>query len=118
MLESEETAFIVDQIEPMLLQVMREVLEDVEFDEAMVPEWTDLICDGSMKTLTDMNKPFKFAVSCLIMQCNGAGVHSACSCHWDGANDNVARVIWTPESSKGQTNCRMYCVLTAFGAAF
>ena len=54
-----------------------------EFEEAKVPLWVDLICDGCMKSLTELNKPFKYIVSCIIMQRNGAGIHTAQSCHWD-----------------------------------
>lgn len=46
-------------------------------------------------------------VSAFIMQRNGAGVHAAQSCFWDGANDNVARVVWPPINQREQGNSHM-----------
>ena len=64
-------------------QCIETVLKDKQYEEAKVPLWVDLICDGCMKSLTELNKPFKYIVSCIIMQRNGAGIHTAQSCHWD-----------------------------------
>ena len=59
------------------------VLKDKVYEEAKVPIWVDQICDKCMQSLTELNKPFKYIVSCIIMQRNGAGIHTAQSCHWD-----------------------------------
>ena len=94
---------------PARRQVIEAVLKDKVYDEAKVPIWVDQICDKCMESLTELNKPFKYigrrarattlservrcaaadrswpcrAVSCIIMQRNGAGIHTAQSCHWD-----------------------------------
>jgi len=71
-----------------------------------------------MKLLTELNKPFKYVVSCMIMQRNGAGIHSAHSCFFDVSNDNVARIAWPLANARDQHNSRMYCIVTVFGVAF
>lgn len=43
-----------------------------------------------MKNLTALNTPFKYVVTCLIMQKNGAGLHTAASCYWDNSTDGEA----------------------------
>ena len=37
-----------------------------------------------------LGKPFKYIVTCVIMQRNGAGLHATSSCFWDNANDGSA----------------------------
>ena len=60
-----------------------------------------------MKKLTQLQKPFKYIVTCIIMQKNGAGMHTASSCFWDNQTDGSCTTRWD-----GKT---MYCVVTVFG---
>lgn len=53
--------------------------------------WVNAICDRSMQELHDLSKPFKYIVSCVIVQKNGAGFHLAHSAYWDMSNDNVCQ---------------------------
>ena len=48
-----------------------------------------------------------FAVSCIIMQKNGAGLHTASSCFWDNQTDGSCTVRQEYKS--------MYCIVTVFG---
>lgn len=49
------------------------------------------ICDRSMQELHDLSKPFKYVISCVIVQKNGAGFHIGHSAYWDISNDNVCQ---------------------------
>ena len=96
---SEELAFIPEQVEPMLTNVLAAVLANEVYEDAKVPVWIDSICEKSMESLAKLSKPFKYigrhlrifpyidttfhVVTCLIIQKNGAGIHSAQSCFWD-----------------------------------
>ena len=80
---SEDTAFQPEEVEPLLNDVVAKVLANEVYDEAKVATWVDRICDQSMQKLTQMNKPFKYVVTCILMQKNGAGVHTGQSCFWD-----------------------------------
>jgi dynein light chain Tctex-type 1 len=126
---SEETAFIVEQIEPLLTGVVETVLKEEAYDDEKTQKWVDSICDGCMKVLVDQNKPFKYtgkkrtdnlqtpgrvtcnsmkahthcsSVSAFIMQRNGAGVHHTHTTSWDAANDNVIRIIYPPPGQREQ----------------
>jgi dynein light chain Tctex-type 1 len=99
---SEETAFIAEQIEPLLIGVVEGVLKEEVYDDEKTQQWIDTICDGCMKVLVDQNKPFKYTVSALIMQRNGAGVHHIHTSSWDAANDNAIRVIYPPPGQREQ----------------
>lgn len=52
---------------------------------------------------------FLIAVTCVIMQKNGAGLHTASSCYWDNSSDGSCTVRWE--------NKTMYCIVSVFGLA-
>ena len=49
-------------------QVVDGVLQDEVYDDKMVAQWVDRINDGCMKALIELNLPFKYAVTAVIMQ--------------------------------------------------
>ena len=51
----------MEHIEPLLTTVVEAVLKEQTYDDEMVPKWVDQICDGCMKTLIELNRPFKYA---------------------------------------------------------
>ncbi|CAN0118808.1 unnamed protein product [Heterosigma akashiwo] len=71
-----------------------------------------------MEQLAQFQKPFKYIVSCVIMQKNGAGLHVAQSEYWDLGNDNLAQFQWPDEKKREQVPSRMVVIVTVFGAAF
>lgn len=72
-------------------------------------QWVSEICETSLKRLTGLGKPFKYCVTCVIMQKNGAGLHTASSCYWDNGTDGSRTIRWE--------NKTMYCIATVFGLA-
>ncbi|KOO31364.1 light tctex-type 1 [Chrysochromulina tobinii] len=68
-----------------------------------------MVIEGTLKRLKELNKPFKYIVTAVIMQKNGAGLHTATSCHWDNSCDGNATLRWENKS--------MYCLVTVFGLA-
>ena len=77
---SEELAFLPEQVEPLLVNVLGSVLANEVYDEDKVQGWIDAVCEKSMDTLANLHKPFKYIVTCVIMQKNGAGIHTAHAC--------------------------------------
>ncbi|CAN0121078.1 unnamed protein product [Ascophyllum nodosum] len=61
------------------------------------------------KELQSLNKPYKYIITCLIMQKNGAGVNTCASMVWDPTKDNFCQVPWE--------NQNMHCVVTVYGCA-
>jgi len=70
---------------------------------------TRQVIEGCMKRLKDLNKPFKYIVTAVLMQKNGAGLHTATSCFWDNTTDGSATLRWE--------NKTMFCIVTVFGLA-
>ena len=83
----------------------------------MVQIWTDEICSKLTKELVEANKPFKYIVTCVIQQKNGAGMHLAHSCYWDAVSDNVVTAKW-PNDRRKAPNARMTCFVSVYGVAY
>ncbi len=77
----------------------------------MVQHYINTICEGCISGLMALKKPFKYTVSCVLMQNNGAGVYSAASCYWNTVSDGFSAVKWPPEKNKGDKK-PMYCIVT------
>ena len=98
-----------DDVEAIVKESIDAVLANAPYKHAFVGTWTSNIVEGCVKQLTALKKPFKYVVTCVIMQRNGAGLHTAASCFWDNDTDGSRTVRWENKS--------MYCVVTAFGLA-
>merc|ERR1712107_973468 len=57
--------------EKIVTETLDALLKDLSYDEANVPHWINFICETVMAKLNDTKKPFKYVVTCLIMQKNG-----------------------------------------------
>jgi len=115
---SEESAWAGEEVEKMIVETLDGYLKELPYAEESVPHWINYICETVMKKLNDTRKPFKYIVSAVIMQRNGAGIHSATSCWWDATNDGVLTYVWPKEKSKDQVNKTMQCMVTVVGLEF
>uniref|UniRef100_A0A8C8BLW0 Dynein light chain Tctex-type 1 n=1 Tax=Otus sunia TaxID=257818 RepID=A0A8C8BLW0_9STRI len=79
------------------------------YQHSKVNQWTTSVVEQTLSQLTKLGKPFKYIVTCVIMQKNGAGLHTASSCFWDNSSDGTCTVRWE--------NKTMYCIVSAFGLA-
>mmetsp|Transcript_2225 Transcript_2225/g.4973 ORF Transcript_2225/g.4973 Transcript_2225/m.4973 type:complete len:123 (-) Transcript_2225:85-453(-) len=115
---SEESAWAADEVEKIVVDTLDGYLKDQAYAEENVPHWINYICETVMSKLNDTKKPFKYVVTCMIMQRNGAGIHSATSCWWDAGNDGQLTYVWPREKSKDVVNKSMWCIVTVFGLEF
>eukprot|EP00741_Cyanophora_paradoxa_P021739 tig00000241_g20982.t1 len=106
---SEESQFVVDDVNTVIKEAIESVLQNAVYHHNKVSQWTSNIVEGCLKRLTAMNKPFKYIVTCIIMQKNGAGLHTASSCYWDNTTDGSCTVRWENKTT--------YCIATVFGLA-
>eukprot|EP00953_Heterococcus_sp_UTEX-ZZ885_P036660 18867-Heterococcus_DN1.PRE.3 len=78
-------------------------------DVQQVTDWTNHIVDNCLRELQSLNKPYKYIITCIIMQKNGAGLNTAASMYWDTEKDNQCEVPWE--------NQNMHCIVTVYGCA-
>lgn len=111
---SEESEFIAEEVEQIVVASIEAHLKDQTHDEAKVARWVDSICESCMQQLAELAKPFKFVVTAAVMQKNGAGLHTCSSSFWDTVSDGSVTIKWPGEKSKEQ-NKSLYCIVTVFG---
>uniref|UniRef100_A0A8C5LCD4 Dynein light chain Tctex-type 1 n=1 Tax=Jaculus jaculus TaxID=51337 RepID=A0A8C5LCD4_JACJA len=96
---------------PDLLYLVSQAIESAiggnAYQHSKVNQWTTNVIEQTLSQLTKLGKPFKYIVTCVIMQKNGAGLHTASSCFWDSSTDGSCTVRWE--------NKTMYCIVSAFG---
>uniref|UniRef100_T1IQU5 Dynein light chain Tctex-type 1 n=1 Tax=Strigamia maritima TaxID=126957 RepID=T1IQU5_STRMM len=105
----EETTFIVDEVSDIIKEAVETVIGGNAYQHQKVKQWTSLVVEACLTHLTNLKKPFKYIVTCVIMQKTGAGLHTASSCYWDNTTDGSCTVRWE--------NKTMYCVVSVFGLA-
>ncbi|EFJ19374.1 hypothetical protein SELMODRAFT_107896, partial [Selaginella moellendorffii] len=99
--------FLPDEINGIIKDALDQSLGSNQFRHDKVTDWTTSVCEVCLNNLVKLDKPFKYAVTCLIMQKNGAGMVTATSCFWDTAADGSKTIRWE--------NKTMYCIVTVFG---
>lgn len=95
--------------------IVKEVVERhvnaVTYDDRKVGQWIQNIEEDIVKRLTSLGHPFKYIVTCLVMQRTGAGVHVASSCFWDANTDDSVTV---PLENDNKSLC---CITSVYGVA-
>ncbi|KAG7239217.1 hypothetical protein INR49_029970 [Caranx melampygus] len=73
------------------------------YQHSRVNQWTTSVVEQCLSQLSKLGKPYKYIVTCIIMQKNGAGLQTASACFWDTATDENCTVRWENKS--------MYCIV-------
>ncbi|XP_010839214.1 PREDICTED: dynein light chain Tctex-type 1 [Bison bison bison] len=102
-----QTAFVVDEVSNIVKEAIESAIGGNAYQHSKVNQWTTNVVEQTLSQLTKLGKPFKYIVTCVIMQKNGAGLHTASSCFWDSSTDGSCTVRWE--------NKTMYCIVSAFG---
>uniref|UniRef100_A0A1B6CW43 Dynein light chain Tctex-type 1 n=1 Tax=Clastoptera arizonana TaxID=38151 RepID=A0A1B6CW43_9HEMI len=103
----EESQFVVDDVSSIIKEAIEDCIGGNAYQQSKVNQWTSAVVEGCITNLTKLEKPFKYIVTCTIMQKNGAGLHTASSCYWDNSTDGSCTVRWE--------NKTMYCIVCVFG---
>ncbi|XP_056604980.1 dynein light chain Tctex-type 1 isoform X1 [Triplophysa dalaica] len=106
---AEETAFVVDEVSSIVKESIEGAIGANIYQQNRVNVWTSNVVEQCLSQLSKLGKPFKYIVTCIIMQKNGAGLQSASSCFWDNTTDGSCTVRWENKS--------IYCIVSVFGLA-
>ena len=90
--DTNETSFVVDEVSNVIKESIEATIGSQSYQQAKINTWTSNIVEAILNSLTKLNKPFKYIVSCVIMQKNGAVLHTASSCFWDNTTDGSCTV--------------------------
>lgn len=109
---------IMDDIEHLdiddLNQIIREAISKILHGQnTFIPEelqtWNDAIVHQCLDELSKVSKPYKFIVTCIINQRDGAGFYSHSSCFLNTDTDSIATIRWD--------NDVMHCVVSVYSLA-
>ena len=78
---------MVDEVSNVIKEAIETTIGGNSYTHAKVNQWTNGVVESCLASLTKLQKPFKYIVTCVIMQKNGAGLHTASSCYWDNSTD-------------------------------
>lgn len=102
--------FSANEIEVIITKSIEVILMNEDtYKNKKVNEWTNSIITNCLKELQHLEKSFKYVVSCVIMQNNGAGLVSTASTYWDQKQDGYTKLSWKNEA--------IYCLVTIFAAS-
>lgn len=99
--------FSEEDVEAIVRSAIHNSLNEHSYNPKKVNEWTNIVVTNCLKDLQQQNRPFKYIITCIIMQKNGAGMNTSASMHWDASKDGFCKVPWQ--------NLTMHCVVTVFG---
>lgn len=105
----DEETFPEEDIETIVKNAITSTLSENMYNSKKVNDWINTIVDACLKELQSLNRPFKYVVTCIITQRNGAGVDTGVSLFWDHTKDGVVCIPW--ESST------MHVIVTVYGTA-
>lgn len=100
--------FSFDDCEVILKSSIGSVLTDSTHWKAnKVNDLTNSIISAALKGLQSLNRPYKYAITVILMQKNGAGLVSAGSTFWDTNKDGLCKIVWE--------NPELHCIVTVYG---
>lgn len=81
--QDEAAEFLVEDVEGIVRQAIHTSLNEHSYNPKKVNEWTNLIVTNCLKDLQALNRPFKYIITSIIMQKNGAGLCTSATMLWD-----------------------------------
>lgn len=106
---AEQGLFSKEVVNAIVKESIETSLQSATYAHSKVAQWTSSIVEACVKRLTQLGKPFKYVVTCVIMQKTGAGLHTSSACLWDAASDGSVTYRWENKS--------LYCITSVFGLA-
>ncbi|XP_038582935.1 dynein light chain Tctex-type 1-like [Micropterus salmoides] len=103
----DETGFVVEEVSKIIKESVEAAIGGNAYQHSRVNQWTASVVEQCLSQLSKLGKSFKYIVTCIIMQKNGAGLQTASACFWENSTDGSCAVRWENKS--------MYCIVNVFG---
>ena len=65
---TEETHFLVDEVSNVIKEAIEATIGENSYMQAKVNQWTNGVVESCLANLAKLQKPFKYIVTCVIMQ--------------------------------------------------
>lgn len=87
-----DAEFPIEDVENIIKMAIHNALNENSYNSKKVNEWTNTIVTTCLKDLQALSRPYKYIITCIIMQKNGAGLNTSCSMYWDSTRDGSCKV--------------------------
>ncbi|CDW77188.1 UNKNOWN [Stylonychia lemnae] len=100
--------FNSEQVQKVAQQAVELVVgsDNIVYQKDKVNQWCQQIIETCIKDLAKLQKPFKYAVTCIITQNNGSGLQTAATAYWETKKDGLISVQLG--------SATFYCIVTIF----
>lgn len=105
--QDDAAEFSVEDVEGIVRKAIVTTLNEHTYNAKKVNEWTNGIVTSCLKDLQALSRPFKYIITCIIMQKNGAGLNTSASMFWDSTKDGYCKVPWQ--------NSTIHCIVAVYG---
>jgi dynein light chain Tctex-type 1 len=110
MVSVEDVEFPLEDVQPIVQRAIGKTLNDKTFIANEMDVYIGSCVRQILSDLSDLQKPFKYAVSMILTQKVGAGLASSATMFWDVETDCHASVTW--ENEELQAVVAVYCICT------
>ena len=90
--EEGENEFVGEQVQDIVRNAVTKTLGNAQYNKDKVYKWSETIIEECLKELCKLNKPFKYVVTCIIMEKNGSKLHKGFALYWATQTDGVTSV--------------------------
>ena len=99
----------LEEIEGICKSALVAVLAEAPWETEKANALSSTVIEHVLKALSQLGKPFKYVVTVVLQQRNGAGMYAAAGGKWDGKKDGTVKVPWESQT--------VQALVTVFAAA-
>jgi len=104
---NDDQEFNGEDVERIIKSAIVDNLAEVSYKTSKINDWTNSIISDCLKELQSLNRQFKYVITCIIMQKNGAGLDTVASFYWDQSKDGYCKISWQ--------NPTLHAIVTVYG---
>ncbi|CEF65666.1 Dynein light chain Tctex-type 3 [Strongyloides ratti] len=99
-----------EEVSAVCKEALDTIIGKSTYDYNEANKWIKQIVETVRANLVTMDRPYKFIVSCVILQNNiGAGMNISSTCYWDKNSDQYYAFRW--ENKSILAACYVYAVV-------
>uniref|UniRef100_A0A0M3HET1 Dynein light chain n=1 Tax=Ascaris lumbricoides TaxID=6252 RepID=A0A0M3HET1_ASCLU len=82
------------EVQAIAKEALDTIIGNNAYQHLMTNQWSQQAVETITTNLVKLNKPYKYIVTCVIMQTNaGAGLSVSSTCYWDKTTDRMLLLI-------------------------
>ena len=107
-----------DIVKGCLESAAESVLNEQEWDERKVQIWVNEICERAMESLLKLKLPYKYFLTCMVLQKTNQAYGTAQSVIWENNVDGTETVHWPSLRSKDKATMTVMTTMSVFCVRF